>query len=85
MHCENALLLYLALKKAGAPPSELHLYSAGGHGFGLCQHGLDVCSWTKRAQQYLETIRVVPGDPKSVGSGWHLRIKRFQYRGMEIN
>jgi acetyl esterase/lipase len=64
VHCENALLLYLALKKAGAPPSELHLYSAGGHGFGLCQHGLDVCSWTKRAQQYLETIRVLPGDPR---------------------
>jgi acetyl esterase/lipase len=64
VHCENALLLYLALKKVQAPPSELHLYSAGGHGFGLCQHGLDVCSWTKRAQQYLETIKVLTGDPR---------------------
>jgi len=64
VHCENALLLYLALKKAKAPPSELHIYSAGGHGFGLCQHGLDVCSWTKRAQQYLETMQVIAGDPR---------------------
>lgn len=64
VHCENALLLYLALKKARAPPSELHLYSAGGHGFGLCQHRLDICSWTKRAQQFLETIGVVAGDPR---------------------
>ena len=64
VHCENALLLYLALKKAKAPPSELHLYSAGGHGFGLCQHAMDVCSWTKRAQQYLETIKVIAGDPR---------------------
>ena len=64
VHCQNALLLYLALKRAQAPPSELHLYPSGGHGFGLCQHGLDVCSWTKRAQQYLETIKVGPGDPR---------------------
>jgi acetyl esterase/lipase len=64
VHCDNALLLYLALKQARAPPSELHLYPSGGHGFGLCQHGIDVCSWTKRAQQYLELIHIIAGDPR---------------------
>jgi acetyl esterase/lipase len=64
VHCDNGLLLYLALKQAGAPPSELHLYPTGGHGFGLCQHREDVCSWPLRAQQYLEVIGIVPGDPR---------------------
>jgi acetyl esterase/lipase len=64
VHCDNALLLYLALKHAGTPPSEVHVYSSGGHGFGLCSHGEDVCSWPKRAQQYLETLKIIPGDPR---------------------
>ena len=63
-HCDNALLLYLALKQARAPPSELHLYSQGGHGFGLCSHREDVCSWPRRAQQYLELRGLVAGDPR---------------------
>ena len=64
VHCDNALLLYLSLKQASAPASELHIYPNGGHGFGLCMHGIDVCSWPKRAQQYLEMIKIVPGDPR---------------------
>lgn len=64
VHCDNALLLYLALKQARAPPSELHLYSQGGHGFGLCSHREDVCSWPRRAQQYLELRGLVAGDPR---------------------
>ena len=31
---ENSIALYLALKKAGVP-AELHVYTTGGHGFGL--------------------------------------------------
>ncbi len=31
---ENSVLLFLALKKAGVP-AELHVYDAGGHGYGL--------------------------------------------------
>ena len=31
---ENSALLYLALKRAGVP-AELHIYSTGGHGFGM--------------------------------------------------
>src|SRR5262249_14450865 len=31
---ENALLMYLALKKAKVP-AEIHVYAKGGHGFGL--------------------------------------------------
>jgi hypothetical protein len=64
VHCDNALLLFLALKQARAPLSELHVYPTGGHGFGLCSHGEDVCSWPKRAQMYLEQTRIIPGDPR---------------------
>jgi len=62
VHCDNALLLFLALKQARAPASELHIYPNGGHGFGLCSHDIDVCSWPKRAQQYLEMLHVIPGE-----------------------
>ena len=54
VHCDNALLLYLALKQAKSPPSELHVFPTGGHGFGLCMHGEDVCSWPNKAQQCCE-------------------------------
>ena len=64
VHCDNALLLYLTLKKVKSPPSELHVFPSGGHGFGLCTHGEDVCSWPNKAQQYLEQLRVIPGDPR---------------------
>ena len=64
VHCENALFLYLALKQAASAASELHIYPSGGHGFGVCMHGEDVCSWPNRAQQYLEQIGVIRGDPR---------------------
>ena len=64
VHCDNSLLLYLALKQAGAPPSELHIYPQGGHGFGLCQRREDVCSWPDRARQFLEQQDIIPGDPR---------------------
>lgn len=70
VHCDNALLLFLALKHAKTPASEVHVYPSGGHGFGLCKHGEDVCSWPRRAQQYLETLRIIPGDPRVDPPSW---------------
>lgn len=34
VHAENSIFYYVALKRRGAPPSELHIYPKGGHGYG---------------------------------------------------
>jgi acetyl esterase/lipase len=52
---ENSLRVYHALHQAGVP-AELHLYAAGGHGFGLGVHGGPVASWTERFAEWLEQI-----------------------------
>eukprot|EP00908_Phaeocystis_cordata_P008142 Transcript_18810.p1 GENE.Transcript_18810~~Transcript_18810.p1 ORF type:complete len:343 (-),score=59.27 Transcript_18810:526-1554(-) len=54
-----SLPYYTRLKQAGAPASELHIYPAGGHGYGRCTVGAskqmteEVCTWDKRAAQWL--------------------------------
>ena len=45
--------MYLALKKAGVP-SELHVYAAGGHGFGMHKNGKPVNDWPARAADWLK-------------------------------
>lgn len=52
--CENSLQLFLALKKAGVP-SDLHIYSAGGHGFGLRPSEHVVSTWPKRCEDWLRS------------------------------
>jgi acetyl esterase/lipase len=49
---ENSALLYLALKRAGVP-AELHIYPAGGHGYGLRPTAQPVTSWPKRCEDWL--------------------------------
>ena len=46
--------LYLAWKAAGRN-AELHLYSQGGHGFGMTKRGLPVDSWIDRFGDWLNT------------------------------
>ena len=46
--------LYLAWK-AGGRNAELHLYSQGGHGFGMTKRGLPVDSWIDRFGDWLNT------------------------------
>lgn len=50
---QNSLLLSVELKKAGVP-TELHLYDAGGHGYGL-RHvpTMPVTTWPKRCEEWL--------------------------------
>jgi acetyl esterase/lipase len=51
----NSALLYAELKRA-AVPAELHIYSAGGHGYGLRPvPELPVTSWPKRCEEWLQT------------------------------
>lgn len=59
---ENSAHMYLALKRAGVP-AEVHIYSSGGHGFGL-RPSTDECStWPQRcsdwlkAQQFLQAVK----------------------------
>ena len=56
---ENSLFYYLSLKD-GRISSEMHLYPSGGHGFGLCK-GREVCTWTDRAQQWLQARGLIAG------------------------
>jgi acetyl esterase/lipase len=51
--CENSVQLFLALKKAGVP-ADLHVYSSGGHGFGLRPSEQPVSTWPKRCEEWLQ-------------------------------
>ena len=48
----NSVRLYSAWKKAQIP-AELHIYSRGGHGFGMNKKGLAVDSWPDRLRDWL--------------------------------
>ncbi|HEV7225663.1 MAG TPA: alpha/beta hydrolase [Pirellulales bacterium] len=51
--CENSVQLFSALKKAGVR-SELHVYDAGGHGYGLRpQKEFPVTAWPKACEAWL--------------------------------
>ena len=50
---ENSIGFYEALRRAGVPGAELHVYERGGHGFGL-KPGLGPTSeWPKLCEQWL--------------------------------
>lgn len=49
---ENAVYMYLALKRAGVP-AELHIYAEGGHGFGMHKSDAPHGSWTKRIEDWM--------------------------------
>lgn len=55
---ENSVLYYLALKRAGVP-AELHIYSKGGHGFGMRPSDNPVSTWPRRAEEWLKTLGVL--------------------------
>jgi acetyl esterase/lipase len=53
VRCENSAQLFLALKKASVP-SELHIYDAGGHGYGLRpKPEFPVTEWPRRCEEWL--------------------------------
>jgi acetyl esterase/lipase len=51
---ENAVLFYLALRKAGVP-AEMHIYERGRHGLGLGQTDAAFSSWPARLADWLRT------------------------------
>jgi acetyl esterase/lipase len=52
---ENSVVLYMALRRAGAP-AELHVYADGGHGWGVRDLGLPCTGWTKQALTWLTML-----------------------------
>lgn len=49
---EHSIRLYEAWAHAGIP-AELHIYSRGGHGFGMRKRGLPVDTWAERFRDWL--------------------------------
>jgi acetyl esterase/lipase len=54
----SSLFYYYALKEAGVP-AWMHLYSKGGHGYGLRDTGAVVNSWPDRAEDWFREIGVI--------------------------
>ena len=57
---ENSLFYYLALKN-NKVPAEMHLYSSGGHGYGLRATEKTVTTWPKHVEVWMQSIGVLPG------------------------
>jgi acetyl esterase/lipase len=56
---DDSLTYYIALKKAGVPV-EMHLYTHGGHAFGLRSTDFPITRWPQLVETWLRTIGMVP-------------------------
>lgn len=56
---ENSVALYLALKHAGVP-AELHIYSTGGHGFGMRPSDNPCSTWPQRRADWMRVQKIIP-------------------------
>jgi len=54
---DSSLFYYYALKQAEVP-AWMHLYSVGGHGYGLRDTGCMVNEWPNRAEDWFQEIGV---------------------------
>ncbi len=54
LSAEHSIRFYLALRKAKVS-AELHVYSKGGHGFGMRRRGLPVSTWRERWLDWMKT------------------------------
>jgi acetyl esterase/lipase len=59
----NAALFYVELKKAGVP-AELHIYTKGGHGYGLRPSENPVSQWPKRCEEWLRAMGLLDAKSK---------------------
>jgi acetyl esterase/lipase len=55
----NAALFYVELKKA-VVPAELHIYTKGGHGYGLRPSKDPVHTWPQRCEEWLRAMALIP-------------------------
>jgi acetyl esterase/lipase len=56
---DDSLAYYIALKKAGVPV-EMHLYTQGGHAFGLRRTELPITGWPELMETWLGMIGMIP-------------------------
>lgn len=54
----SSLFYYYALKEAGVPAT-MHLYSKGGHGYGLRDTGAAVNEWPDRAEDWMRELAII--------------------------
>jgi acetyl esterase/lipase len=54
----NAASLYIELKKFNVP-AELHIYTKGGHGYGMRPSENPVHTWTKRCEEWLRAMALI--------------------------
>lgn len=57
-YIDSSIFYYYALKQAGVP-AWMHLYSRGGHGYGLRNTGCAVNEWPKRAEAWFRELGVI--------------------------
>ncbi|MFT5325733.1 MAG: acetyl esterase/lipase [Planctomycetaceae bacterium] len=55
--CLSSVALFTALKKSGVS-AELHIYSSGGHGYGLRPTEFPVTQWPERAETWLSQMKL---------------------------
>lgn len=67
-HIKNSLVYYRALMDANVP-ADMHLFSAGGHGFGIHPTGMPEEHWTILATIWLRSIGVLPPLPPAPHHG----------------
>jgi acetyl esterase/lipase len=60
---ENSLHFYAALRRAGVPGIELHLFAHGPHGFGLRPGMGPISGWPRLCEQWLQLHGWVPAPP----------------------
>ncbi len=56
-YIDSSLFYYYALKQAGVP-AWMHLYSTGGHGYGMRDTGYMVNEWPDRAEDWFQELGV---------------------------
>ncbi|HEY5314518.1 MAG TPA: alpha/beta hydrolase [Pirellulales bacterium] len=65
---DNSIQFYQAARAAGLP-AELHVYSRGGHGFGLrAPAGSGVANWPQACEVWLRNIAMLPQPPVAAQS-----------------
>jgi len=58
VHVENSTVYFLELKQAKVPV-EMHLFTEGGHGYGLRRTTLPVTAWPELVGNWMNTIHVL--------------------------
>jgi len=56
---EESIRYHLGLRSVGVK-SELHVYSGGGHGFGLRAHAGDAATWPERCAEWMRSQGLLP-------------------------